>query len=418
MVAVLYTDTYWYPDGVLAANVPAQVFPLNSNAFAPLWADAAQTIPIANPTTTNGAGVLTFYAVAGDYWVHLDTETFMVTIPAAPAGPFLPLSGGTVTGNLGLVTGSVNVDVAQALTTVLSTGVISGGNMTGLGTSTLTFAPMVGYVVDVDTNPAVPVVTRVNMAGQVHPLAGVELTRTVNWWSCDVAGVITSQGTRPTDAQRRDKIQLGVTGSVIGPGTLFNVQTTPAIIRQPLQQLNDLYYALGPFSVLGNTVSANGVNLNINKSVGELFAPNFSYTTTPKDPAHVVSPLESPITFRYSTLLPSSQGPLTITYDAGHYDVGGVITPIPGGANTSTIQRVFLFGTGIAGAQVALQYGQSFYASLSTALAAVGSGTFTPNPDYQGIGTLIGYVVATKSATNLSDPSQAVFVAAGKFAVP
>lgn len=414
----LYSDVYWFPDGILAANVPATVFPNGVNAPAALFADAAGTIPLANPLPTDGAGVLTFYAAAGDYWIHIDTESFDVTLPPAAPGPFLPLSGGTITGNLDLVSGGESFDVAQAFASVMSTGVLAGGDMTGLGTSTVTFAPMTGYVVDVDTNPAAPTVTLVNMPGQAHPLAGAELTRTVNWWLCDSAGVISSQATRPTDPERRNKIQLGVTGSVIGTGLLFNVQTTPATIRQPLQQVNDLYYALGPFSVQGNVVSANGVNLNLNKSVGELFAPNFSYATTPKDLSHVTAPAETPITFRYSTRLSGSQGPLTTLFDPGHYDVGGVITPVPGGANTSTIQRVFLFGTGIAGAQVALQYGQSFYSSLSNALNAVGSGTFIPNPDYQGIGVLIGYVVSTKSAVNLSDQTQAVFVRAGKFAVP
>lgn len=418
MVLPLYSDTYWFPNGALAVNTPAVVFPINSNAPASLFSDAAGTIPLPNPLPTDAFGVLTFYAAAGSYWIHIDTESFDVTIPPPAAGPFLPLSGGTITGNLGLVTGSFAVDVAQALSTTMSTGVLSGGAMTGLGTSTVTFAPMTGFVVDVDTNPAAPVVTIVNMPMTIHPLAGAELTRTVNWWLCDAAGVITSQATRPTDAQRRDKIQLGVTGSTIGPGVLFNVQTTPPILRQPIEQLNDLYYGLGPFSTMGNLVSANGANLNINKSAGEVFAPNFAYTTTPKSPHRVISPAETPMTFRNSTRLAASQGPLTTTVDVANYDVAGVITPIPGGSNTSTIQRVFLFGTGIAGAQLAIQYGQTFYSSLSNALNAVGSGTFIPNPDYQGIGIIIGYIVATKSATNLSDPTQAVFVNAGKFAVP
>lgn len=418
MVLPQYSDTYWFPNGALAVNTPAVVFPINSNAPASLFSDAAGTIPLPNPLPTDAFGVLTFYAAAGSYWIHIDTESFDVTIPPPPSGPFLPLSGGTVTGNLGLVTGNVNVDVAQALSASVSTGVIYGGQMTGVGTSTVTFAAMKGYIVDYVSNPANPTVQLVNMPLTVHPLAGAELTRTVNWWMCDAAGVVTSQPARPTDAERRTKIQIGVTGSVIGPGTLFNVQTTPVVLQQQAEQFADLLYALGPFSKQGNIVSANGANLLMNKSSGEVFAASFAYPTTPASPNHVVSPAETPMMFRYSTRVSGSQGPLTTTFDPANYDVGGVITPVPGGANTSTITRVYLFGTGTATAQLALQYGQNFYSSLTAGVDAIGAGTFIENPDYFGIGILIGYIVAVKSATALNNPAQAVFVRAGKFAVP
>lgn len=412
----LYSEQFWFPDTVLSANVAYQVFPDNVNVFAPLFADAAGTIPLPNPGVADGAGFVTFYVAAGTYWLHLDTETFEIVLPTPPLGPFLPLAGGTLTGPVLINTADLDINVGQALATTVSTGVLTGGLMSGVGTSTVTFGPMTGYIVDYVTTPANPTVKAVNMAGQVHPLAGVELTRTVNWWMADEFGVITSQATRPTDAQRRTSIQLGVTGSVIGPGTLFNVQALPVVLNQPAEQFADLLYGLSPFSIDGNMVSPNGANLLVDKSVGEMFAASFSYATTPDAPHHVVSPAETPLTFRYATRVAASQGPLTTLIDVGNYDVGGVITPIPGGANTSTIHRVFLFGTGIATAQVAIQYGQTIYASLTAALDNVGAGTFVINPDFLGIGVLVGYIVVTKSATTLNNPAQAVFVRAGKFA--
>lgn len=418
MALELYSQQYWYPDTVLSANIPYQVFPDNVNVFAPLFADAAGTIPLPNPGMTDGAGFITFYAAAGSYWLHTDTETFPLTLPPPPTGPFLPLTGGTITGQLNLISGALSINVAQAISTGVSTGLVSGAQMTGVGTSTVTFAAGTGYIVDYVTDPTNPSVQTVTIPATVHPLAGAELTRTVNWWMCDAAGVITAQPLRPTDAERRTKIQLGVTGSTIGPGVLFNVQTTPVVLQQPAEQLADLLYGLGPFSKMGNVVSANGANLLMNKTAGEVFAASFGYPTTPASPNHVVSPAEAPMTFRYSTQLSGSQGPLTTLFDPANYDVGGVITPVPGAANTATITRVYLFGTGIAAAQLALQYGQDIYASLSTALDNIGGGIFVENIDYFGIGMLIGYVVAVKSATTLNNPTQAVFVRAGKFAVP
>lgn len=416
MALELYSEQYWFPDNTLSANIPYQVFPDNVNVFASLFSDAAGTIPLPNPGVTDGAGFITFYAAAGAYWIHLDTETFHIDLPVPAAGPYLPLAGGTLTGPLLINTATLNLNVGQALATTVSTGVLTGGLMTGVGTSTVTFGAMTGYIVDYTTTPANPTVKMVNMAGQAHPLAGVELTRAVNWWMVDEFGVITSQATRPTDAERRSKIQLGVTGSLIGPGTLFNVQPLPVILNQAAEQFADLLYGLGPFSIDGNAISANGANLQVNKTAGVGFAASFGYAVTPQAPHHVVSPAETPMTFRYATRLSGSQGPLTTTVDVGNYDVAGVITPVPGGASTSTIHRVFLFGTGIATAQIAVQYGQNIYSSLASALDNIGAGTFVINPDFLGIGVLIGYIVVTKSATVLNNQAQAVFVRAGKFA--
>ena len=66
MALAQYSDLYWYPNGVPAANQAARVFPLNSNTFAPLFADAAGAIPSPNPTATDGSGQLTFWAEQGE----------------------------------------------------------------------------------------------------------------------------------------------------------------------------------------------------------------------------------------------------------------------------------------------------------------------------------------------------------------
>jgi len=413
----LYSEQYWTPDTVLAVNMAYQVFPDNSNVFTPLFADAAGTIPIPNPGVTDGAGFITFYAPAGDYWIHLDTETFHVTLPTPAPGPYLPLSGGTVTGDLVVVTGATTVNVGNAFAETLSTGLVSGGAMSGVGTNLLSFGPLTGYIVDAVTNPANPSVKFVSMPAQVVPIVGVPATRAVNWWMVDEFGVITAQATTPTATERRNRIQIGATGGNIGTGILNVVKSAPVPLDNLAEQVADVMFDLGPFSVSGNQLSPNGVNLRINKSVGEMFSPSLGYASNKKSPHHVTSPAESPLQFGYATQLSGSQSPVTTFIDPTNYDVGGVITPVPGPASTSTIQRVYLFGTGDAGSQVLIQYGQAIYSSQATALQNVGSLDFVVIPDNQGIGTLIGYIVVTKTATDLSDPAQATFVRAGKFNV-
>lgn len=76
----LYTDLYWEPNGSVASNVTARVFPRFSPTLAALFADPALTIPILNPTSTDGIGVLQFYAAPGDYWIHIRGLTFDVVI--------------------------------------------------------------------------------------------------------------------------------------------------------------------------------------------------------------------------------------------------------------------------------------------------------------------------------------------------
>lgn len=395
MALALYSDTFWFPTGVVAANTPARVFPRNSTALASLYADINGTIPLANPRNTDGSGILTFYAVVGQYWVHIDTESFLI---------------------------DVGLSQEQA---DLSTGIASGLdlNINVSSPQSVDITPFVGYVVDnTDALSTSPAVTKVDFPGATVALDAGSLARFLSYFLMDSAQNITQQGTYPTPDQFRTSLVLGVVLYDTVTAQVVGAQTIPTILPQPANQLVDLMNSLGPFSLAGNLVSPNGANLQFNKTAGTIFARAFNYVAGPSvftDNPHLTStPAQSPVSFR--RLLRTAVTPslsLVTAVDPANYDVAGVLTPVGGGTSTSTIQRVFLFAANQTTDQVAVQYGQTTYGSLSAAVAAVGSGTFVPAPSAT-LGTLIGYLCVIRSATNLSDPTQATFVTAGKFSIP
>ena len=428
MVIAQYNDKFWYPSGSLATGVAVRVFPLHSNILAPLFADLAGTIPLANPVTTDAGGFATFYVEAGEYWLHADSEAFQTNIglPEVTPGELAALQAEV---------DAVEVDVATALADInileseldhlgqvtLSSGIAAGGDISvNAGSpSAIDINPFIGYVTDFTADPFNPSITRIDFPGVVGlEMDAGALGRTVTSWLMDANQVITQVPSPTTNEQRRTHIRLGLTAQVGGIITID--QSLPIIMQQPANQLSDLMVSLGPFRVSGTVVSPNGVNLQINQSAGSVFSQAFNHFAGPVQTNNPhVSPVaaQTPAQFRYTTSTSLTFGPLVNTIDVGNYAPGGVITPIPGGAGASSIHRVWLFPANNAVDQIIIQYGQNSYSSLANAVAAVGAGTFTPNPMVSDA-ALICYVVATRTATNLSDPAQSVVVHAGKFATP
>lgn len=343
-------------------------------------------------------------------------------------GSYLPLSGGTIAGNL-TVAGTTTirygagftVDAGEMLSTVASTGVVSGGEINiDVNPARISLGPTVGYIVDTVSDQLSPTIIRVTLPAQIVAMDAGALSRLTTWWLADSAGTIIQQSDRPTPEQRRTHLVLGSTAQ--NGGTIFLAESLPGWINsQPGPQVVDLMDALGPFSITGNTISPNGVNLSFNKAAGTLFARAFSYFIGPvltANPHEAVLPAQTPVTCRRATatdVLPA----LETLIDVANYDPGGlgVLAPVGGGANQSTNFRVWAFATTTVTDQMAIQYGQATYSSLAAAVAAVGTSTYIPNPRFVD-GAFLGWISVIRTATNLSDPLQAVFTKAGKFENP
>lgn len=350
---------------------------------------------------------------------YVDNTAQAVT--AASETRYVNVAGDTMTGPLNLAAGGVDVNVQEALATVLSTGIISGGEMNVASPTSISISAVVGYIVDTDTSPTSPTVTRVTTNNQTVALTGASLARTVTWWLLNADGSITQQVERPTNSQRRTALVLGVTAYDTGSGNLFVDQSLPVVQAQPANQFADLLDALGPFIISGGVPSAASTNLTFNVSAYRMFSRAFNHYAGPtltNDPHVFDVAAHLPASFRRilrAVTLPTP--PVVTALDVANYDNAGVLTAVGGGAGSSTIQRVWVAGTNDAENQVLVQYGQTVYSSLDAAVAALQAGTFISAP-VTADSALAGWIVVTRTATDLSNPSHARFIKAGRFATP
>jgi hypothetical protein len=395
MVLAQYTDTFWYPSGTLAAGVQIRVFPLDSNILAPLYVDAGGTIPLANPVTTSVGGTIAFYAEEGDYWMHADSETFQISVGGTPP----PTELAEVT---------------------LSTGVAFGGDITAnvSDPTAVDFAAVRAFIVDDVTDPPNPLITEINEPARTVVLDGPAQSRVLTWWLMDADGSLTQQAATPTPQQRRQFVILGRSAFNPVAGAVVGTKSIHTMLQQQANQVADLMEALGPFSLIGNRITPVGSTLQFDKSSGLVFLRSIAHDIDPGNPHEGVTPAQAPAQFRRILQTTTTITPIVNTIDPANYDVGGVVTPVGGGAGSATIQRVYVTPADNTIDQISVQYGQTVYSSLANALDAIGSGVFTPNPGLATLSALIGYIAVIRTATNLADTTQARFVTAGKFATP
>ena len=424
MALAQYSDMFWYPSGEIAAGVKVRIFLLDSNTFAPLFTDVTGTVPLANPLTTSATGTITFWAEADEYWMHADSEAFRISVglPAVTPGEIAALQAdvAALQADVTVLQGEM-VDVQAMASASISTGITAGGaiSVNGLSSSAIDIAPFTGYFTDFNTDPFNPVITPITYPGTTVEMDGPALARTATAWLMDTSLNIIQQASPPSNTQRRTHIFLGVTAQV--GGIIIVDQSLPVILQQPANQFTDLLTSLGAFSIQGNVVTPNGANLMINQSSGTVFSQAFNHfagAVQTNDPHVSTTTAQTPVSLRYATSTGTTFGTLRTTLDVANYEVGGVVTPIGGGSSSSTIHRIYLFPNNTAANQVVVQYGETVYSSLSAAVDRIGAGSgFVPNPLMRAA-ALVGYVAATRTATNLSDVTQAVFVTAGKFATP
>lgn len=394
-------------------NVGFYYGPKTSGAWggAHAFGNSLNGVPLTNVTATTAPTVAndnTQGYSRGSYWINtLSNAVYVCTNATTGAAVWQA---------------TATVDYVGGLPSGRSTGLISGGVMTAAGTPNNAFniTQAIGVVADYTTNPSAPTITKVTVPAQQVTITGTYANRVENWWVADATGAISALPAKPGPTDRRRYVALGTTLGVVGTGQILTIVSSPTLVQQPVQQFFDLTIALGSFNASGNALSANGANLSLNKSAGTEFAASPNYGNDPTNPNYTTNPAETPISFHYMTRVSGSQNGAAVTVlDPANYDNNGVITAVGGGTGSSTVQRVFLIASGIAGNQIYIQYGQQVFSSFAAAQAAINTGVpYTINPDFATVGVLLGWIVMTKNATNLQDPTTTQISTAGKFAFP
>ncbi len=429
-------------DGTIVAPITAVT---DANG---LWqADLIPNVDISPEGTyyrVNESGVLSFIAVPSGGTPPFELTDLLVTTPENPgevvsgvvsvdgrvgavslsdlytteayadAGDALRVAkaGDSMTGALTMSYNGFDIDVARDLSVASSTGVAyTSGPITQASSSSVNIPAGVAVFAHhdfleqsfsaVEYGPATVTIT--------------DLSDPLTYFMVNDSGAIVQNEGVPTRSQRRNFAILG--RAVVIAGAIANVQDSPVLAAHPMAFAFDMLNAIGDIRVDGIRAAPISSTLTFSVSAGNIFNPGANYQNNEDDPNVTPFNAVSPASFRYVTQSGVVSATPVTAINPAIYDVGGTVTAVGGGAGSSTIQRVHCFPT----QNIFIQLGQTVYSSLAAAVDALSVGdtpTFVTHPDLRGGGVRTAFIVCTRTATNLSDTTQARVLRATRFGDP
>jgi hypothetical protein len=293
---------------------------------------------------------------------------------------------------------TVNLD-----STAESTGLLTGGVLSVDTATTYNISDGTGQIVS-----EAGVITPVSWAGLtgLTPLIGG--SNLITFVAINNVGSVIIQGGAFTPQQSRTLIVLGVVVHV-NTTTVDTVNNEQQIAFNPFSSLYDAMEAIGFFNINGNVFSANGANLNLDKSVGDMFKMGSNYDLDINNPHYRTLAALVALTFQYR-FSDGSNGVTGTNVDPDNLDDGaGGLTPV--GNNQWSIQRIYVFTSN----NVKIQRGVAEYPTLDAAIAGIATEAYVTEPSIAANGLLRGWLIVKEGATNLSLLAQAQFLAAPKF---
>lgn len=299
-----------------------------------------------------------------------------------------------------------DITANNGLSEVLATGVYKGG-LLSVGAPTTTFSISDGNGAVVFNTTGTNTYTPVSWTGLTNITATHIASGLVSYVAINSAGAVIQQLAPFTQAQSRSLI---IIGSLIHVNltNLDAVNNAQNVVLSPANLVVDLSVALGKFNVSGNIFSANGANLNLNKSLGVVYAIGSNWANSVNDPNRVSLAALTALAFQYR-FQNGTNGATGIAVNPDIYDLAGVSTAVPN--NKFTIQRIYSFVSN----NVKIQPGQFVYNSLAEAKAAIQTEVFVTEASIEQNGLLRGFLIIKKGATSLTSATDVFFYEAGKF---
>lgn len=310
--------------------------------------------------------------------------------------------------NAGISKTSNKVNVTSA-----ATGVISGCKLTvNADTTKFDISSGVYQIVDRSTDPNNPTVTTVNFAGVTGVTDSYRTTDTATTIKLSSAGAVVQQNTPPSTSDYRTHAVVGKT---------IHTNKTVITAAAPFQHLAagvdlmamDLSMFLGVLAT-GATFSANGANLNINRSAGQEYRCGANYDSSYSVPNVSTISAQSPQTFLYRYRNGSGgfkTDTATTSVSPSVYDDGTGTLADPG-VGKYTNQRIYVFSNG----NTFIVPGQTLYNTMSAALAGLASESPVLDPQLQDA-NLRCVLTVKRGTTALNNTSDATFTNGGLFGV-
>ncbi len=301
-------------------------------------------------------------------------------------------------------------EINVLLGNVISTGAYFYTGMTKSSSTTVNVSPMRGWIVyntyEYSLNP---LVINVYYSGGTNIPVSSITSSLDTYFLVNSGGTLYQQTTFPTPEERRNNIFLG---RVVHPNktNILNVEQSVDYDVSPLSSLRDLW---SPIKLINQGVVPSYYSagtLSFKTSSGTFWGNGIGWDTNELNPNSIIVQAYSPASFYYTTQTGGSFTVTANTIDTTNYDVGGVITNVPG-AGSYTTQRIYMSQSGV----IRIQYGQNYYSTLAKAIAALQSETFVENSDNGIDCILIGLLTVKDGTTDLSNIDDAVFTLVSKF---
>ena len=279
-----------------------------------------------------------------------------------------------------------------------STGLLTGGEIVagGVPASEFTVETGTGVIWDGTTDPSTPTLTPTITWTEFTDETTIGVETFVYITSVGALNLSASK----TPALDRSHLFLGV---VLDSGTSLTIINAPITANQIGSYLSDLYAEIA--IMINDVVITPNANLTVQNSAGTAFGQSINWHTDRTTPNEIAISANNPMPMTYVTQDGDFAASTVTNMDVANYNPsGGTISAIGGGARNSTNQRIYITPFGFA-----TLYGQNIFSSLDAAV----DGADTENPVVPewllNYGTLLVTVSVIRTATDLSDDTQAKF---------